>query len=131
MWSFHYSRIDDELLGRLKKKGFEFTVKDWKFTGGGTTHNYFINDKQCFTFACNPSGKISGNGYIAAPVKKDPRGAVLVQGRPKSWGKRVLIDLCGDTESEQFDYIADLIAQVADDSQKRNIAVIDDSEFKI
>jgi hypothetical protein len=45
-------------------------------------------------------------------VNNDPKLAVEGLGRKKSWGKRVVISKCGETESEKFDYIANLILQV-------------------
>jgi hypothetical protein len=109
MWHYNSLTIDSELKSRIK---VQIKINNLKFNGGKKTHNYWINGKRCFCYNIFADGRISGNVYIANAVNNDPKFAVEGFGRKKSWGKRVVILKCGKTDSDKFDYIANLILQV-------------------
>ena len=61
-----------------------------------------------------PDGTLIGNFVISRLVDNDPKEAVEFEGRlgKGTFGKRLVIDRCGDNDLEKFNYISELLYQV-------------------
>ena len=111
MWDYKF--IDKQLKYRLKTVNIKIVITERNFTGGLFTHIYWYKDEQIFAFNRYPDGSIRKNNFNIHPnVHFDPKKVAELDGRPKSWGKRIIIDKCGDNDLEKFNYISELLYQV-------------------
>ena len=109
MWNNKY--IDDQLSFRLNAIT-KITIEDHPFTGGNFTQFYYYNSDKILVYNRKPDGTLIGNFVICELVKNDPKGAIEFNGRPNAWGKRLVLSKCGNTDSEKFNYISELLYQV-------------------
>ena len=111
MWNQDF--IDKQLLFRLRTNNIKIEIKDYKFTGGRLQHIYFYKSKQIFLYIRTPQGELNNNNFIINSILDfDPKEAVLFSGRKRSWGKRIIISKCGDSDLEKFNYVSELIYNV-------------------
>ena len=113
--------IDGQLKFRLNAIT-NIKIEEHPFTGGNFTQFYRYKGEKIMVYNRKPDGTLIGNFVISALVYKDPKEAVEFGGRtnPGTFGKRLVIDKCGDNDLEKFNYISELLYQVIQkiDTQK-------------
>lgn len=111
MW--HNKYIDKQLSFRLNAIT-KIDIEAHPFTGGNFTQFYKFKGTTILVYNRKPDGTLIGNFVISSLVKDDPKGAVEFEGRTGSgtFGKRLVIEKCGENDMEKFNYISELLYQV-------------------
>ena len=111
MWNNKF--IDSQLKFRLNPFA-SIEIEDHPFTGGNYTQFYQYKDQKIMVYNRKPDGTLIGNFVISELVCDDPKEAIEFGGRTGSgtFGKRLVIDKCGDNDLEKFNYISELLYQV-------------------
>ena len=112
MWTNVY--ISKQLKFRLAPLVKIKIEEEHPFTKGCFTAFYKYKDEKILAYNYKPEGTLIGNFVISALVKNDPKDAIEFDGRTGegTFGKRLVINKCGENDLEKFNYISELLYQV-------------------
>ena len=111
-WDYKY--IDGQLKYRLSAITKITIENNHPHSKGNFTQFYIFNGQTIMKYNRKPDGELIGNFVISGLVDNEPRGAIEFEGRTGkgTFGKRLVIDKCGDNDLEKFNYISELLYQV-------------------